>query len=141
MDEPQYPVDYPCPKCGFVSPFVPRADTPHFGEIRCPVHGHSWIRRPREDGKPKRKANTALIGSLNSMTQDFCWLCSRHKDLLASLKPATRLEVHHIVPVAEGGSDEPHNLILLCTECHAEAHRRREAFERYRALLNCSVHE
>jgi 5-methylcytosine-specific restriction endonuclease McrA len=70
------------------------------------------------------------------MTQDFCWFCSRRKDLLASLKPQTRLEVHHIVPVSDGGSDEPHNLILLCAECHAEAHRRREAFDRYRSLIN-----
>lgn len=136
MGELRYPADHPCPKCGVVSPFTPRADTPHYGEIRCPEHGHAWIRRPCEDKKPKRKTNSDLIGMIHEMGQGFCWFCLRQKDLLASLKPATRLEVHHIVPVAEGGKDEPRNLLLLCTECHAEVHRRREAFNRYRSLLN-----
>ena len=29
------------------------------------------------------------------------------------------LHVHHIVFRSQGGSDEPDNLILLCSECHA----------------------
>ena len=30
------------------------------------------------------------------------------------------LEVHHIVPVAEGGGDEQQNLSTLCKRCHKE---------------------
>lgn len=30
------------------------------------------------------------------------------------------LEVHHIVPVAEGGGDEQQNLATLCKKCHKE---------------------
>lgn len=30
--------------------------------------------------------------------------------------------VHHIVPVAAGGSDDPRNLICLCPTCHARIH-------------------
>lgn len=35
-------------------------------------------------------------------------------------------EVHHIVPLREGGSNAPGNLALLCTRCHraADAARR-----------------
>lgn len=33
------------------------------------------------------------------------------------------LEVHHIVPVSEGGSDRISNLITLCPNHHAMAHR------------------
>lgn len=33
------------------------------------------------------------------------------------------LEVHHIVPVAQGGSNELSNLITLCLTCHNKAHR------------------
>ena len=32
------------------------------------------------------------------------------------------LEVHHILPVSEGGSDDPANLITLCKECHRKRH-------------------
>lgn len=33
------------------------------------------------------------------------------------------LEVHHIVPVSEGGDDSPGNLVTLCHECHKAVHR------------------
>ena len=32
------------------------------------------------------------------------------------------LEIHHIKPVAEGGGDEPENLITLCHSCHLKRH-------------------
>lgn len=32
--------------------------------------------------------------------------------------PEVRLEVHHVIPVAQGGSDAIENLITLCIECH-----------------------
>lgn len=35
------------------------------------------------------------------------------------------LEVHHIKHVADGGTDEPENLITLCAECHLKRHEKR----------------
>ncbi|MBX6752743.1 MAG: HNH endonuclease [Thermorudis peleae] len=35
--------------------------------------------------------------------------------------PAT--EVHHIVPLARGGTNEPWNLAPVCRECHRLLHR------------------
>ena len=32
------------------------------------------------------------------------------------------LQIHHAIPRSVGGSDHPHNLICLCSECHALAH-------------------
>lgn len=32
------------------------------------------------------------------------------------------LQIHHHVPRGEGGTDSPHNLITLCSDCHALAH-------------------
>ena len=32
------------------------------------------------------------------------------------------LEVHHIIPVCDGGTNDLDNLILLCELCHCEAH-------------------
>lgn len=39
----------------------------------------------------------------------------------------SRLDVHHIVPLSAGGTNEPWNLITLCASCHrsAEAYTRR----------------
>lgn len=35
----------------------------------------------------------------------------------------TNLEVHHQQPRSHSGSDEEHNLITLCADCHAQVHR------------------
>jgi 5-methylcytosine-specific restriction endonuclease McrA len=136
MNETEYPKEYPCPKCGITYPFTPRADTPHFGAIRCHEHGYIWIRRPTKDKKPRRKAKTNLIKILPKQNQDFCWFCLRNKSVLQSLKPSLGFEVHHVNPVDNGGTDEPSNLMLLCSECHAEAHRRQEAFKRYTLFVD-----
>lgn len=32
-------------------------------------------------------------------------------------------QVHHIVPVSNGGIDDPKNLILLCSSCHTYVHQ------------------
>ena len=34
-----------------------------------------------------------------------------------------RLQIHHIVERANGGSNEESNLITLCPKCHAEKHK------------------
>lgn len=42
-----------------------------------------------------------------------CCVCHRYKGV--------RVEVHHIVPVSKGGTDDPENAICLCFDCHADA--------------------
>lgn len=32
------------------------------------------------------------------------------------------LQVHHYIPRGKGGKNTPHNLITLCSDCHALAH-------------------
>ena len=126
-----FPQLHPCPKCGRPLAFTPTPNTQHWGEIRCPEHGHRWVPKPAEAKKPKRKINSALIHELPSDMQHFCWGCLRDKSLLQSLRPSLSLQVHHIIPVEQDGNDDVKNLMLLCAECHAEVHRRREAFGRY----------
>ena len=41
-----------------------------------------------------------------------CCLCTRYKGV--------RLEVHHIVPTSDGGTDDYDNAIALCFDCHAD---------------------
>lgn len=38
-------------------------------------------------------------------------------------KDGVRLEVHHIIRRADGGTDVPDNVITLCEDCHKEHHR------------------
>jgi CO dehydrogenase/acetyl-CoA synthase alpha subunit len=32
------------------------------------------------------------------------------------------LNVHHVIPISEGGEDSLNNVITLCIDCHIEAH-------------------
>jgi HNH endonuclease len=48
------------------------------------------------------------------------------------------LDIHHIIEVSEGGSDEASNLIALCPTCHALYHRReisRESIYVWKGIL------
>lgn len=43
----------------------------------------------------------------------YCCVCHRYKGV--------KVEVHHIVPEAEGGTNDTENAIALCFDCHADA--------------------
>ena len=43
----------------------------------------------------------------------YCCVCHRYKGV--------KVEVHHILPVAKGGTDVAENAIALCFDCHADA--------------------
>ena len=128
-----YPNTFDCPKCGVSLPFTPRPETSHYGHIRCPNHGFLWIAKPADERKQARRNNKDLRPLLSPDQQGYCWQCRREEDHLRQLRPSVALQVHHIIEVKEGGTDDPTNLQLVCAECHAEIHRRREAFSRYRA--------
>lgn len=44
----------------------------------------------------------------------LCERCEKHGKLI----PAK--EVHHIIPLSEGGTNDESNLMALCTSCHSE---------------------
>lgn len=125
------PTHLPCPKCGIRLEFTLRPETQHYGCVRCPNHGFLWISKPDEDRKPRRRSNKELRPLLPADRRDYCWNCRRHEQHLHLLRPSVVLQVHHVIEVEEGGTDDLANLQLLCAECHAEVHRRREAFRRY----------
>ena len=49
----------------------------------------------------------------------FCEMCKKHGRLVRAS------EVHHIKPLAEGGTNISSNLISLCHRCHAKIHAER----------------
>jgi len=40
-----------------------------------------------------------------------------------------KMQVHHIVPLSDGGDDTISNLILLCSRCHTDVHK--EGYQHY----------
>jgi 5-methylcytosine-specific restriction endonuclease McrA len=49
--------------------------------------------------------------------------------------PSSRLEIHHIIPVSEGGNSLPGNLITECVECHRKERTRVERAKRHHVSL------
>ena len=37
---------------------------------------------------------------------------------------AGRLEVHHVIPLKDGGTNDENNVKTLCVGCHLDAHRK-----------------
>jgi 5-methylcytosine-specific restriction endonuclease McrA len=40
----------------------------------------------------------------------------------ANCHAETDLHLHHIVPLSNGGTNNPTNLVFLCTDCHSKVH-------------------
>lgn len=125
------PGKMPCRSCGAMLQVQLRPDTRHYGEIRCPIHGHQWIAKPENEKRPRRKANRKLLPLIDEDRRDWCWSCLRTSSLLSELQPSLELQVHHVIEVADGGTDELCNLQVLCEECHSGIHRDRERYARY----------
>jgi len=65
-----------------------------------------------------------IVFEINERDNRTCQKCGYYKEVMDSEgnKYRVPLEVHHIIPLAIGGSNLPDNLITLCHECHAKAH-------------------
>ena len=48
---------------------------------------------------------------------------------------AGRLEVHHVVPLEHGGTNDLGNLITLCVDCHLAAHRELKPMDAWDAAV------
>lgn len=87
--------------------------------------------------KCKRKNNTAKNPTLlldfglktvsNYLKNKDCSLCGWNK---------STLDIHHILPKCEGGSDDYNNLILICPNCHRLCH---DNFYSKEKLFNHSI--
>lgn len=59
----------------------------------------------------------ALRAYVVQRAKGYCQLCG-HEAPFKDKDGAPYLEIHHIVPLRDGGSDSPENLIALCPNCH-----------------------
>lgn len=68
----------------------------------------------RYDNDEWRAVRTEYI-----VSHPFCEICRKHGKVVRAD------EVHHIKPLAEGGTNSFSNLISLCHRCHASVHAKR----------------
>ncbi len=61
------------------------------------------------------------------VAQPFCQLCRKYGRLVKAE------EVHHIKPLAEGGTNDFTNLISLCHRCHHRIHAERGDYRKRKA--------
>ena len=62
----------------------------------------------------RSERRTALKWQVKQRDNHTCQTCGKSEDL----------NIHHIQHKSEGGSNELHNLITLCTQCHCKCHSR-----------------
>lgn len=67
------------------------------------------------DKRMQGKDLGAIVEAVHERDRHRCMNCHRTGDELT-------LDVHHIVPRGQGGSNQFTNLILLCRQCHDAAH-------------------
>lgn len=116
----------PCRKCGCKDFYEIMKN--HQCVAKC-VECDAYIKNvPKVHKEIVRKPQAHLKAALLERQDDscpFCELCLRTEDELMRMT-RTGLFVHHVLEVHMGGSDELHNLQLLCHSCHEIVHRVRE---------------
>lgn len=68
------------------------------------------------------KRNPYVIAEVLERANGICEKCGKHAPFLKDLDETPFLEVHHKIPLAEGGNDTVENAIGLCPNCHRHAH-------------------
>lgn len=79
-----------------------------------------WGDTPR--ARQRRNNNSNYKYRLYKMGKNSCEACGWQPPVVLMKNRwcyrGLILELHHVVPVASGGVDEPDNLVLLCPNCH-----------------------
>lgn len=118
-----------CKSCGHVA--KPYAKGPSN-----PVHGYkvyctacdTWLGWGGKAKDLKNERGERTISSkwtAKRLQIEICQCCLRS---LEKLGDNENLEIHHVVPVKDGGADTLDNIWVLCTTCHKEVHHRRVYF-------------
>lgn len=50
------------------------------------------------------------------------WIKDRKYHFCAACGRTDELQYHHLIPVVDGGTDDPNNIVVLCAECHHKWH-------------------
>lgn len=112
---PAYQVHvHQCSDCGLTSVPTSKGELPVKKEVAEALECDARVDRPGEK-------NTATIPpSIRRLvlTRD------RHRCQAQGCNHTKFLEVHHVIPRAKGGNNNPENLVTLCSACHRLRHER-----------------
>lgn len=102
----------------------------HYARIQCVSCDRfiKWEGKPREKSD-RRKGQKKL---LDKYSKGFCEICLRKG---TEIPLPQVLEVHHVVPVEDGGTDDRTNLQIVCTACHKWIHHQRTYLGHYRQSI------
>lgn len=92
--------------------------------IRCPDCGEEF------DGRPSlvKKAYRQHLRYCEPIRPEWSWDTLRMNILkrdgfeCRDCRSKKNLEVHHILPLHKGGTNDPQNLMTLCEKCHNRHH-------------------
>jgi len=116
-------------KCGEVAIVPGIYPGGHYAKVVCAGCDRfvKWQSKPVEKKDPRKRANKNLVADLG---HGFCEMCRRTKEALPLPQV---LEAHHVIQVAEGGTDDHGNIWIICTHCHRLIHLQRTYFSHYQS--------
>jgi hypothetical protein len=88
--------------------------------------------------KAQSKTTLSSRRSVNTSTRQAVLLEAGYKCANPSCRHVLTLELHHILWIKEGGSNDPLNLVALCPNCHSlhtAGHIPRQAIRTWKSLL------
>lgn len=68
------------------------------------------------------KRNFDVIIEVLERANGNCEACFKPAPFIRARNDEPYLEVHHLIPLAEGGEDTINNAVAICPNCHREAH-------------------
>lgn len=74
------------------------------------------------------KRNQNVVAEVLFRANGICEKCKNPAPFKTDNENKPYLEVHHLIPLAEGGDDTVDNAIALCPNCHRHAHYGKETY-------------
>lgn len=68
------------------------------------------------------KRNPDVVAEVLERAKGFCERCKSPAPFIKASDGTPYLEVHHTIPLSEGGDDTVDNAVALCPNCHRELH-------------------
>lgn len=117
-----------------IAKFILTPELTHWGKYVCSYPDCerflAWVKKP-DNEKRNRRNSKKLAKPFEDAGINYCQLCLRKR---CELPPSMTFVAHHIIEVQDGGTDDPINLLHLCTFCHELVHllrrNRQDANER-----------
>lgn len=109
--------------------FAPTADEAEFEKRVAELRSRQSMKLPAGSQEPERRKVTSIAiirdpavkAYVLKLAGGLCELCRSEAPFIHQ-NGYPFLEVHHVKPLAEGGSDRVSNMVAVCPNCHRAAH-------------------